>query len=71
MELAHLSLKNADLLVISKVLVGVLVLCMIGGTIQFYFSKIRKEIRTLEILIRMGDGGMFMKKWLFVILLGL
>ena len=36
-------LKNADLLVISKVLVGVLVLCIIGGSVQFCTSPIRKE----------------------------
>jgi ABC-type nitrate/sulfonate/bicarbonate transport system permease component len=37
-------LKNADLLVISKVLVGVLVLCIIGGLFNFILAKLEKKL---------------------------
>ena len=37
-------LKNADLLVISKVLVGVLVLCIIGGLFNFVLAKLEKKL---------------------------
>jgi ABC-type nitrate/sulfonate/bicarbonate transport system permease component len=37
-------LKNADLLVISKVLVGVLVLCIIGGLFNFVLAQLEKKL---------------------------
>ncbi|MEH6994802.1 ABC transporter permease [Neobacillus drentensis] len=37
-------LKNADLLVISKVLVGVLVLCIIGGLFNYFLAKLEDKL---------------------------
>ena len=37
-------LKNADLLVISKVLVGVLLLCIIGGLFNFVLAQLEKKL---------------------------